>query len=246
MPQLAIINQSTIVTDAEGNIITSALNQVLPQFCSDWGIVSHSCVYVAKGKTTTIPLKIFLLDTSDVANLLAYHDEINDIPYGRAFAKTVLSYGGVILYSQNPRVLTFAQCVCHEVFELLINPNCNVWTMLSDNNTLYAYEVCDPVQSNPVTVSVKTGTITTPVYVRVGLSDWVLPNWFDPQKKRGPYNHNNTLTAPFTVSNYGYVMRLTNGKYEYVWGQRLTTEDKQTITDRLGTMVKSNFKITGV
>ena len=249
MTQVAIVNQSSIVSDTDGNTITSALNKILPSFCKDWSLSPHSCVYVGKGKTTTILLKIFLKDTADESGSLAYHDEINDIPYGKAFAKTVLSYGGVMLYSQDPNVPTFAQAVCHELFEMLIDPNCNVWTMLSDYSTLYAYEVCDAVQSNPVTVLVQTGsstskiylgnskivlkTVTNPIYSKVGVSDWVLPSWFDPQKKRGPYNHNNTLKAPFTLDKGGYVISLTNGHSNIVWGENVAPERQKVIAGKL-------------
>jgi hypothetical protein len=235
MAQVAIVNQTTIVSDADGLTITTALNMVLPQFCMDWSLSRYTCVYVGRGKTTTIPLKIFLKDDADQPGVLAYHDEINDIPYGNVFIKTVLKNNGVLLYSPNPVVPTFSEAVCHELFEMLIDPNCNTWAMLSDYNTLYAYEVCDPVQSNPVTVQVQTGTTTTgkvpnvkvvPVYTSVGLSDWVLPNWFDPQKKRGPYNHNNTLNSPLTIDKNGYVISLKDGVCKPIWGS-MVTPDRQ-------------------
>ena len=241
--QVAIINKSTVVSDTDGTIITSALNLLTPQFCSDWGLALTKCVYVAKGRTTTIPLKIFLMDTSDEQNALAYHDQINDIPYGRAFAKTVLSYGGVMLYDANPIVPTFAQAVCHELFEMLIDPYCNMWAMLA-NGSQYAYEVCDPVESNAVTVQVQTGTTTTkvfavkkitPVYTKVGLSDWVLPKWFDTQAVKGPFNHNNTLKAPFTLDKNGYVISLSGGTYKNIFGESVSAQKQEHIKAKLRT-----------
>jgi len=229
--QVAIINQSTVVSDTDGSTITSALNLMTPKFCSDWSLALTTCVYIPKGKTTTIPLKIFLMDTADQPDALAYHEEINDIPYGKAFAKTVLLDNGVMLYSSNPNIPTFAQAVCHELFEMLIDPYCNMWAMLADGNTQYAYEVCDPVESNPVTVQVQTGTITsknfilkktTPVYTKVGLSDWVLPKWFDTQATRGPFNHNNTLTSPLTIDRNGYVISLSGGTSNTVFGESVS------------------------
>ena len=242
MPEVAIINQSTVVSDIDGINITNALNIVLPQFCSDWSLAPTTCVYVKKGSTTSVPLKIFLLDTADVSGALAYHDELNDVPYGNAFAKTVLADGGVLLYSTNPRVPTFAQAVCHELFEMLMDPYCNSWAMLADGVTQYAYEVCDPVESNPVTVQVQTGTITkgalltktiVPVYSKVGLSDWVLPKWFDTQAVQGPFNHNNTLKAPLTIDKNGYVISLTGGTSKTVWGETITEERKAAISAKL-------------
>ena len=241
--QIAIVNISTVVSDANGSIITSAMNQVLPTFCNDWNLPLVTAVYVGLGKTTTIPLKVFLMDTSDVSGALGYHDELNNLPYGKCFAKTVLQYGP-LLWTANPSVPTFAQTVCHEVFEMLIDLYCNTWAMLADNKTLYAYEVCDPVESNPLTVTVATTstssvkskaapflptTTTTITNTKVGLSDWILPQWFNSQATRGPFNHNNTLTAPFQLSPNGYVIKTKAGTISYVFGESVTEEHKSRI-----------------
>ena len=246
MTTVAIVNNSTIVTDKDGLTITNALNIILPQFCKDWSLEKTTCVYVPLKSTSSVKLKIYLLDSADVKGALAYHDQRNDISYGKAFAKTVLENGGVMLYSSNPNIPTFAEAVCHELFEMLIDPCCNTWSMLADGTTLYAYEVCDPVQSNPLTVQVQTGikktytihpsipiTKNTPLYDSVGLSDWVLPKWFDPQSKIGPYNHNNTLKAPLTIDKYGYVIQLVGGRSNTIFGELVTPEKQQSINQKL-------------
>ena len=38
--QFAIINNSTVVTDADGASMTIALNMLLPTFCKDWNMSS--------------------------------------------------------------------------------------------------------------------------------------------------------------------------------------------------------------
>jgi hypothetical protein len=143
-----------VVSDAEGVIITTALNTLLPQFCKDWDLPKYTAIYVAKGKTTSILLKVFLLDTADVDGALGYHYETNNIPYGKCFAQTILDYGGVILYSSDSTVQTFAQVVSHEVFELLGDHNANTWWDVGDGQTLYAAEACDAVQGNIIVVNV--------------------------------------------------------------------------------------------
>ena len=252
--QIAIMNQSTLVSDVNGSLITNAMNKILPTFCGDWNIPIVTAVYVALGKTSTIPLKVFLLDNADVSGALAYHDEVNDIPYSKSFANTVLSYGGTLLYSTNPLVPTFAQAVCHEIFEMLIDLYCNSWSMLPDWTTLYAYEVCDPVESNALTVTLTTTTTTkvgnktttSTVNTKVGLSDWVLPKWFDTEATRGPFNHNNTLTAPFQLSPYGYVIALESGNVSYIYGEKIN-EEKKAYIQKKGRVAKraSAKKIVG-
>ena len=114
--------------------------------------------------------------------------------------------------------------------------------MLADQKTMYAYEVCDAVESNALTVQVKTGSAkkgrffaatVTPIYTKVGLSDWVLPNWFDPQSKIRPFNHNNTLTAPLTLDKYGYIILFKNGLYDAIYGKSILSSRKDEITEKL-------------
>jgi hypothetical protein len=103
-----------------------------------------------------------------------------------------------------------AQTLAHEVFELIIDPRCNTWWMNYNTGQLYAAEVCDPIQSNIVAVTLNTG-------VNAGMSDWILPSWQDVQNTTGPFNHNNTLTMPFEIKN-GYALVINNGKVNSVYG----------------------------
>jgi len=247
---LAIVNSSTLVTDNEGNLIVKALNVLLPEFCKDWNISPTLTTYVPRGKTTTIPRKIFLFDDADIEGVLGYHDLSSNVPYGKCFAQTVLSEGGVILYSPNHKVPTVAEVVCHEVFELLVNPYCNEWWDIGDSRILYAKEPCDPVQSNALTVSILVSpatsrynallrkTVRTPaIYENVGCSDWILPAWGNPQGK-GPFNHLNTLKAPFTLDKGGYGIQMTVGSadnvFAMVFGSAVTEDQKQRLIAKKG------------
>lgn len=247
---LAIVNSSTKVTDAEGNFIVKALNVLLPKFCKDWNVAPTLTTYVPKGKTTTIPRKIFLFDDADIEGVLGYHDLSSNIPYGKCFVNTILSDGGVILYSPNPGTSTLAEVVCHEVFELLVNPYCNEWWDIGDSQTLYAKEPCDPVQNNALTVSILVSPATfrynallrrsvqTPaVYQNVGCSDWILPAWGNPQGK-GPFNQLNTLKAPFTIDKGGYGIQMTIGSagnvFAMVFGSAVTEEKKKGLIAKKG------------
>ena len=210
--QISIINKSSIVSDIHGSCMATALNALLPEFCNDWKIPLFTVIYVSKGLTEIPPNTyiIYLMDISDVDEALAYHDIRSDIPYGKVFAKTIIDNGGVLLYEPTLKQSTVAQSLSHEVFELIIDPRCNGWWMDRTTGILYASEVCDPVQSNIVVVSLKTG-------IHIGMSDWILPSWQDIQNTSGPYNHLNTLTAPFQIKN-GYAMQIKNSKLTTVYG----------------------------
>lgn len=221
---IAIVNSSTIISDNDGQAIVGALNIVLPQFCSDWGLPTYTATYVAKKKTTTIELKIFILDSSDTPGAIGYHKLATNIPYGKCFAKTIISGGGKVLYTTNPKIPTLSRTICHEVFELLVDPNCNSWWDTGDGKSFVAREACDPVQANLVNVLVELypatskfdgitrKTVVTPaVTANVTVSDWILPAWASPQNTVGPFNHNNTLKKPFEVDVGGYLITFSNG-----------------------------------
>ena len=114
---------------------------------------------------------------------------------------------------KNNTIPTVAQAFAHEIFEMICNMNVNVWWQLSNGNLVPA-EVCDPVQG--ITVPVKVGSVT------VGLSDYILPVWADPQATRGPYNYLNTLTKPFQIAKGGYVVLMKGSSISYVLGTSVT------------------------
>ena len=237
---IAILNQSTVVSDIDGQTMVSALNTLLPQFCKDWLLASTTAVYVGKGKTSSLRLKIYIRDTSDVAGALGYHDQMSDVPYGLVFAKTCLQYGP-ILWSANLSLPTVAQTLSHEVFELLVDLNANLWASSLDG-TMYAYEVGDPVESNAVVVRLQTGTTpakagipikpATAIYSNVTLSDWVLPRWFDPQATSGQFNHLNTVRAPLTLDSGGYAILSYGGNITQIFGVRVSAEKKARILSK--------------
>lgn len=239
---IAVINSSTIVSDTDGQILVSGINQILPQFCKDWDHPTYTAIYVAKKQVTKIPIKIYILDNPDVKGAFGYHDFKSNIPSGKCFAKTVLDDGGAVLYSPSGKT-TIAQVVAHEIFELLIDPQCNSWWDIGDGQTLFARETCDPVQGNDVIVQVTMSpskTMLDPktrkiikkpaVIQKVGLSDWVLPAWSNPQNTVGPFNYLKTLKAPFTLDNGGYVIVITNAEQGQTFamkvGSKVTEEQK--------------------
>lgn len=208
-------NQSTTLSTSNMSLMISAINTLLPTFCSAWApqAKQYQCQPAPSTMKSVSSLYCVFMDTSDSAGALAYHTETGNVPYGRVFVKTILSYGGALLMGANNSVPTVAQAFAHEIFEMIANMNVNVWWQLSNGN-LVPGEVCDPVQGN--VVPVKVGSVT------VGLSDYILPVWADPQATRGPYNYLNTLTKPFQLAKGGYVILMKNGAVFYVLGNLVT------------------------
>lgn len=220
--RISVQNLSTKVTDRQVATMCKGLNQLLRTFCTDWSIPPAQVVPLTRTQRPATRLIVYILDDSDTPGALGYHDESGGIPYGTVFANTILQYGGAILNATGS-MITVAQCLSHEVFELLIDINANVWWYTGQGNTLVAAEVSDPVESNVVRLQVDN--------TLVAYSDWILPKWMDPQATKGPFNHLNTLTAPFTMSPGGYLIVLTAAGVSYVFGDKLTEARKGMLKD---------------
>jgi len=212
-------------------------NKIFPQFAIDWNLKS-STIILSKTIPSNAILRIYIMDNADVPGALGYHDEVNNIPYGKVFVNTIFRYGGVKFYSTNNTVPTVAQCFSHEIFEALVDPYCNNWWQTGDQASLYAGEVGDPVQGNVVTVSVN-GT-------NINYSDWILPSWTNPQATKGPFNHLNTLKAPLTVAPGGYLIKMSAGSISYVFGKTMSDYMKASAVndDRVPQSVRSQAMIT--
>lgn len=196
-------------------LMITALNTQLPAFCNAWVPLGkqYTCVAAPASMRPGNYMYCNFLDTADVQGALAYHTESANVPFSRVFVKTILSYGGVIQMGPNASTPTVAQAFSHEIYEMIGNQNVNVWWQRNDGNLVPA-EVTDPVQG--AIVPVKVGTVT------VGLSDYVLPCWADPQATMGPFNFLNTLTRPFQIARGGYVVLMRGGSMTYVFGDSVT------------------------
>jgi hypothetical protein len=217
MSVIVVINQSTKITEADCTLMIQGFNKIFPQFATDWNLKSSTVIL-----SNTIPsnaiLRIYIMDNTDVLGALEYHDKYNHIPYGTVFVNTVLTNGGVNFYSTNAVVPTVSQCFSHKIFEALVDPYSSIWWQSIDKSSLYAGQVCNPVQGSVVTVSVNN--------TKINYSDWVLPSWTNPLAKKGPFNHLNTIKAPLTLAPGGYLIKMSAGSMSYVFGKTLSAYTK--------------------
>jgi hypothetical protein len=210
--KIYLSNKSSVVSNSDYQKIIKSINVYLVGLCKDWELTPiqvFNSIQPLNGNT--LPNTIFILDDTDDASALGYHYEEDGNAVGRVFAKTILNYGGVVLY-KDPYTMTVAQCVCHEIFELIGNPVINKWFM-DNSGILWAGELCDAVQGNIYLSNI-------PGNGRVGLSDYVLPNYFNADMRRGPFNKMNTLSRPFQIDDYGYAIKLENGDFVPVFGSK--------------------------
>ncbi len=214
-------NKSTKVNNTQFSQILLALSTYASNVTADWNLSPINIVSVPNASLSSPANNtIFLFDNADQAGALGYHYEYKGLAVGEVFAKTILDYAGptAILY-KNTTTPTVSSVMCHEFFEMLGNPIANRWWM-DNNGTLWAAELCDPVQNNIYTVTIAGN-------VKVAMSDYILPLWSVPDATRsmGSFNKMNTLTTPFTIKN-GYGITL-QGEYVVIeYGEGFPEEFK--------------------
>lgn len=194
-PAVAVLNRSTVMSDDEVQAVVHAMQQQLDHdFTPVWGAgaILHFQGAQDTSKLWSGKWNVVVLDTSDEANALGYHDLTPEgLPLGKAFAKT----------SQDDRQ-SASVTINHELLEMLSDPFINL-TASDKYDRIFAFENCDPVEAATYEVA------------GVELSDFVFPQWFteieDTNQEaaqdalgRVRYDHLDRLTQPFTLDVNGY------------------------------------------
>jgi hypothetical protein len=195
--KIAIFNHSTVVKDDEVAHAVQALQvQVSRDFLPAWGI-DAALSFVPSGEIPPAgSWQLGIFDDSDQAGALGYHDLTEaGMPLGKVFAKTDLFYQ-----------LQWTVTASHELLEMLADPDINLTAMRSlrfnseyelDWTLFYAYEVCDPCESDD------QGYLIDGVLV----SDFVNPAWFEAFRKTGStqFDHRSLIQNPFELLPGGYI-----------------------------------------
>ena len=183
-PKITIINESHTLSDEDVEKTISALQrQVSEHFAPAWGL-DADLNFVAKGQQRpTSSWWIVILDDSDQAGRLGYHDLTPEgMPIGKVFAKADLD-----------NHLSWTVTMSHEILEMIIDPELNLTVFAQDGPTtgkLYAYEVCDPVEDDQYGYAIDG----------VMVSNFVLPTYFEPTThgvgQAALYDHCGHLSGP--------------------------------------------------
>lgn len=195
--KVSIINESTVLKDAELKPVVDALQiQVTRDFAPIWGVDADLTFVPTGGDAVPNSWWLVILDNSDQAGDLGYHDLTNlGFPLGKVFAKTDLEYGS-----------SWSNTISHELLEMLADPEINRSVLTYQSNgtrRLYAYEVCDAPEADQFGYKIND----------VLVSDFVTPQWFVPQSVIFPgvkYDFQGHITAPFQILAGGYI-----GTYDF-------------------------------
>jgi hypothetical protein len=188
MPQIAVINESTAIADAEVQKMLPAFDQQWNKdLASIWGVEAASFTFVPKAQTPASGTWwVVFLDNSDQADALAYHDLTDEgLPISKVFVKTLLA--------DNASVSVGAT---HEICEMAVDPWLNS-AYQDPSGVFWAGEVCDPVEADQYGYMIG-GTLVT---------DFVTPNWFGHQHAQGAIDLRGNARAPFEVLSGGYAQK---------------------------------------
>lgn len=194
MLTLAVVNQSTVVSDADAKAAVTALQtQISHHFSPIWGITCW-VQYFPLGNPLPSPKKwsVVLADNSDTAGALGYHETGGTgIPTGFVFAKTDLLAG-----------VPWSSTLSHEALELLADPYVGSWAQMG-NSSWTAWEVCDAVENSSYEID------------GVVMSDFLMPAWFGDSGSK--FSYLDSVHAPFELAPGGYMGVIgPNGKYHQV------------------------------
>lgn len=213
---IGVVNKSNHLSAADAYAMTVLVNQQLRyQAAPAYDRLPPEVRYYKS--ETDAPAGTFIigiLDNADQSGDLGWHT----IGYGRVFVTPILQNGGNALTNE----LSVCSVLSHECLETFGDLYANSWADLGDGGC-YAWELCDPVESDSYEMTVSAGgdSITGTV------SNFVLPAWFDAEGT-GPFDWMGLLGSPFEVRPDGYVVAMTDGNITDQWGEKYPVWRKAT------------------
>jgi hypothetical protein len=184
MPLIAVVNESTITPDAQVQALVPVLQkQVTGDFGPLWDVEAKITFYPKATPPPPEAWQLVILDTSDQAGALGYHDlTASNKPLGKVFAMSDQQAGDKLSVT-----------VSHELLEILADPYINL-TVQNIDGLFYAYEVCDAVEDDSLGYVIDGVTV----------SDFVLRSWFIPGFQ-GPTSFKGRINGAFNLAPGGYI-----------------------------------------
>jgi hypothetical protein len=204
---IAILNQSTLVSDTDAASMTEAVAaQVRYDAAPLWDRAPAAVVfYTDPAAVPAAAHGIAIVDTiqDQPQGVLGFHTEDQGGKlWGVVAAQPELDNGAKVTTGD----WSVSSVLSHEVLEMFIDPNCNLWAN-DGNGSAYSFEVCDPVEAPSYAVK------------GVSVSNFVTPSWFDPlAPATAQFDKLDQLHAAFGILKGGYVVYESAGKEQQKFG----------------------------
>jgi hypothetical protein len=219
---IAILNQSTLVADADVAKMTEAIaTQVQFDAAPIWDRAPAAVVfYTDPAAVPAAAHGIAIVDTiqDQPQGVLGFHTEDQGAQmWGVVAAKPELDNGGQVTTGD----WSVSSTLSHEALEMFVDPNCNLWAN-DGKGSAYSLEVCDPVEAPTYTVG------------GVSVANFVTPSWFDPlAPATAQFDKLGLLTAGFSVLQGGYMTYESAGKEQQQFGNEFPNWRKEMKTGPL-------------
>jgi len=201
----AVINQSTIVSLRDCYAIVAALRIQAKHAAHPWDRLQPTVSYHKLDDCPEDSVRLTILDDPDQAGALGYHTvDPKGFPTAKIFAR--------LLDRNLDGASSVSSCVSHEFLEAFGDPTCLLWDTYDDAGNQIAHELCDPVQNDFY-------TIRTPIYGAVDVSNFVLPNYFNPWATE-QFDYMNKLSGPAPyISPNGYAIVANESGEKQIFGK---------------------------
>jgi hypothetical protein len=188
--KVSIINSSTVLKDSDvAQVVPDLQVQVSRDFAAAWGIDADLTFYPNSRVAPKNSWWLVILDTSDSAGALGYHDLTSEgLPMGKVFALSTMQ-------DNSHWTLTLS----HELLEMLGDPDINLGAFVQHGKhagKLYGYEVCDACEDDQFGYKIGNTLV----------SDFVFPAWFESFHHRGvQLDQCGHIKKPFQLLTNGYI-----------------------------------------
>jgi len=187
-PVIVIRNQSKLPDSELRRVVRAVQKQVDRDFFPLWGWRAKLLYEPKKAP----PRAMTLIVKGKSAEDDGYH-VIKGIPLGYVFTRD----------EDDALIPNYSVTVSHEVLEMIADPGANLYAYghyttprtRRRRSAYVSYEVCDPVQECTYSID------------GVRVSDFVVPEWFEPGRPRGSmrFSFKNAVNGPFVLAPRGYM-----------------------------------------
>jgi hypothetical protein len=200
---ITLVNQSTVISDAEVETIAEACNRQLQKdVAAAWGI-STPLTVTTKPDSSSYPF-FFVDEIPEAPGALAYHYvQDSGVPAGKIGVKVTQQAGDSV-----------SSATSHEAVELQCDIFCGSWSYSNRLRCLVATEACDPVQSQSYTIAVGGSAIE--------VSNFVTPYYFADNALGNPVDQLGKLKGPFEIAHGGYQIQMKGGAVHNVFGAEVS------------------------
>jgi hypothetical protein len=188
MPQIAVINESSAISDADVQKMLPAFEQQWnKELRPVWGVDDASFVFMPKHKMPPSgSWWLVFLNDSDQAGALAYHDLTNEgLPISKVFVRTLIADHASVSVGAT-----------HELCEMAVDPWLNS-AYQDPQGVFWAGEVCDPVESDQYGYKIGDTLVT----------DFITPDWFAHQHGSSIIDLKGHAHKAFDVLPGGYAQK---------------------------------------